>query len=147
MVAYSEKERAGAPLTVSASDDFDSDSSSSSAGRRRTSTEVRQHDHETLTAEEEVEQLLSAKSKSATGILGRLFQRADAPSGGVRNGKSMRQRRGKRSRRSEKQGEEDRLMYNVEEGGPVSSVGSSANSSEEDLAVKPAGQKRKVSES
>lgn len=143
MSSLDEKERAGAPPGTCDAH-FDSDSSSSSAGQGRTSTDVRQRDHETLTAEEEVEQLLSEKSRAATGFFGRLFQRADAPTDDVRNLKRVR-RRGKKRRRRERQGEEDRLIYNVEEGGPTSDVTSSASSSEVDMGSKSMGGKRKVS--
>ncbi|SMR42653.1 unnamed protein product [Zymoseptoria tritici ST99CH_1A5] len=141
MSSLDEKERAGAPPGTCDAH-FDSDSSSSSAGQGRTSTDVRQRDHETLTAEEEVEQLLSEKSRAATGFFGRLFQRADAPTDDVRNLKRVR-RRGKKRRRRERQGEEDRLIDNVEEGGPTSDVTSSASSSEVDMGSKSMGGKRK----
>lgn len=104
----------------------------------RTSEDVRRHDLETLTAEEEAERLLRPESKK------KLSQRGDDEKREAR-----RQRRKERgSKRSKRKGEENELMFTMEEGGPRASDESSGHSSEVDfqrLGEVQARQKKKVS--
>ncbi len=121
------------PLTSDADTDFEDDPILRNA---RGSTEIIEHDRELLKEEEEREKLLTDESiqeqprsflnKGARkGLSGR-----DKPRGIGRKRPSRKRRRGTTASRHD---EEGKLMYEMEEGGPISDASSQASSGSAEL--------------
>ncbi|KAK5129382.1 hypothetical protein LTR08_003542 [Meristemomyces frigidus] len=114
-----EQDGVGEPLDAS-------DEGSDDESIPRTSREVRRHDMETMTTEEEAERLLGKPSSGSRGLFGRVED------DDVRHEARRAERGSKKRRRSEK----SEPMYELEEGGPMSSgAESSGHSSEVDIAT------------